>query len=69
MYQDICGKGLENEFVNYIACDTLDYQKRNSSKAVKKTLSIPEWLDVEATSRGVNFSAILQQALKDHLGL
>ena len=59
----------ENEFVNYNACDTLDYQKRNSSKAVKKTLSIPEWLDVEATSRGVNFSAILQQALKDHLGL
>lgn len=59
----------ENEFVNYIACDTIEYRKRNSNKAVKKTLSIPEWLDEEATSHGVNFSAILQQALKEHLGL
>ena len=36
------------EFINYIACDTLAYQKRNNNKAVKKTLSIPEWLNEAA---------------------
>jgi hypothetical protein len=39
------------------------------SHAVKKTLSIPSWLNVEAEKAGVNFSSILQQALKKQLGL
>ena len=39
------------------------YQKKHNSKAVKKTLSIPEWLNEEAISRGINFSQVLQEAL------
>lgn len=58
----------KNEFVNYIACDTIEYQKRNNNRAVKKTLSIPEWLNEAAIAKGLNFSAILQEALKAHLG-
>ena len=53
----------EGEFVNYIACDTMEYRKMYSSKAVKKTLTIPEWLNEEAVSIGVNFSQVLQEAL------
>ena len=53
----------EGEFVNYIACDTLEYCKRNNSKAVKKTLTIPEWLNEAATQMNVNFSQVLQDAL------
>ena len=56
-------------FVNYIACDTLIYQKRNNTRAVKKTLSIPEWLNEAATEAGVNFSQVLQEALLEKLGL
>ena len=41
----------------------LEYQKKHNSRAVKKTLSIPEWLNEEATARGVNFSQVLQEAL------
>lgn len=59
----------ENEFVNYIACDTLEYRKKNSTRAVKKTLSIPEWLNELATEKGINFSQVLQEALKTQLGL
>ena len=33
------------EFVSLIGCDTLEYRKRYGSKAVKKTLSIPSWLN------------------------
>ncbi len=46
-----------------------EYLKRNNSKAVKKTLSIPEWLNEEATAKGINFSAVLQEALKERLGI
>lgn len=53
----------DSEFANYIACDTLEYCKRNSSKSVKKTLTIPEWLNEAATQMNVNFSQVLQDAL------
>lgn len=58
-----------DEFANFVSCDTIEYQKRNNNKAVKKTLSIPEWLNEIATARGVNFSQVLQDALKNQLGL
>ncbi len=40
-----------------------------NNRFVKKTLSIPSWLNSEAENAGVNFSQILQEALKDRLGL
>lgn len=56
-------------FVNCVLCDTLEYQKRNNNKAVKKTLSIPEWLNELAINSGVNFSQVLQDALKSQLNV
>ena len=53
----------ENEFVVIIEFDMLEYQKKHNSKAVKKTLTSPQWLNEEATALGVNFSQVLQEAL------
>ena len=53
----------EQDFVNDIACDTIEYAKLHNNKAVKKTLTIPEWLNEEAMALGVNFSQVLQEAL------
>lgn len=66
-YKDIALNA--DEFINYIACDTLYYRKKNSNSAVKKTLTIPEWLNEEATALGVNFSQVLQEALMQKLRL
>lgn len=57
----------EGEFVNFIACDTLAYRKRFSNTAVKKTLTIPEWLNEEGIAMGINFSQVLQEALMQKL--
>lgn len=38
-------------------------------KAIKKTLTIPRWLNDLAESKGLNFSGILQTALKRQLGV
>ena len=59
----------KDEFVNIIACNTLEYQKKNNNKAVKKTLSIPEWLNELAVAANINFSQLLQDALKEKLNL
>jgi len=53
----------KNEHCIIIEFDMLAYKKRNNSKAVKKTLSIPEWLNEEAIDLGINFSQVLQEAL------
>lgn len=55
------------EFVSLIACDTLAYRRFYDNKAVKKTLSIPSWLNDMAERAGVNFSGVLQEALKQQL--
>lgn len=59
----------DNEFINYVSCDTMAYRKRYNNKAVKKTLTIPEWLNEEATALGINFSQVLQDALKKQLNI
>ncbi len=59
----------KGSFVNSILCDTLYYQRKNNNKAVKKTLSIPEWLNELATNAEVNFSQVLQDALKAKLNI
>ncbi len=56
-----------DSFLVIIEFDMAAYKKRTNSRAVKKTLSIPEWLNEEATSIGVNFSQVLQEALIEKL--
>jgi predicted RNase H-like HicB family nuclease len=56
-----------DQIVSLVSADTMDYRKQFDSKAIKKTLSIPAWLNTLAEGRGVNFSATLQKALKDEL--
>ena len=55
------------EFVNHVLADTTAWRKKYDSRAVKKTLSIPNWLNTLAEEAGVNFSQILQDALKERL--
>ena len=43
--------------------DKAAYDRKHNSRAVKKTLSIPEWLNEEALALGINFSQVLQEAL------
>ena len=57
----------ENAFLSLVACDTMEYRRFYSSKAVKKTLSIPAWLNTMAEREDINFSAVLQKALKAEL--
>ena len=59
----------KNEFVTYIVCNTTKYRRQFGTKAVKKTLSIPEWLNDAAIKENINFSQVLQEALKEKLNV
>lgn len=56
-----------DEFVSLVSCDTLEYRQFFDNRAVKKTLTIPSWLNTMSEKQGLNFSAILQNALKQEL--
>lgn len=58
-----------DETVSLIFADTTEYRRLYDNKAVKKTLSVPSWLNAMAERKGANFSAILQNGLKEFCGI
>ena len=40
---------------------------KSQTRYVKKTLSIPHWLNIAAEKEHINFSGVLQEALKERL--
>ncbi len=67
--KDVVPNEYENGFVSLISVDLDEYSKKYANKAVKKTLTIPAWLNTVAEEKNVNFSQILQDALTRHLGI
>jgi len=57
------------QFMSLIDVDMTAYMRRKNSKSVKKTLTIPSWLNEEAEAKNINFSSVLQDALKLRLGI
>lgn len=51
------------DFISLIEYDEAAYLRRTDNHAVKKTLTIPCWLDTLARERNINFSNVLQNAL------
>lgn len=59
----------EGSTVSLILADTEQYRRLHSDRAVRKTLTIPSWLNEAAEARSVNFSQVLQEALREKLSL
>lgn len=59
----------KNSFLVAIQFDEMEYLKKHSNISVKKTLSIPQWLNTAAMEKNINFSQTLQEALKAKLNI
>lgn len=59
----------EGAFVSLVEAWMPVVRDEMRNRAVKKTLTIPKWLNDRAEASGVNFSHVLQAALKDYLGV
>jgi len=55
------------QIISLVSADTLEYRKLWDNKAIKKTLTIPAWLNTFAEKENINFSEVLQKALKKEL--
>lgn len=53
----------EGAFVNMVSVDVDEYAKLHFEKSVRKTLTIPAWLNEAAMEKKINFSQTLQEAL------
>ena len=59
---DGCPSSTE-KFVNLISVNVNEYAKEHFERSVKKTLTIPTWLNDLAIEQNINFSQVLQEAL------
>lgn len=50
-------------FINMVSVDVESYAKEHFDKSVRKTLTIPAWINSAALEMGINFSQVLQEAL------
>ena len=60
-------KTAENEIIALIDVDLTAYRRRYDNRSVRKNCTIPNWLNMEAERQGINFSAVLTEALKKKL--
>ena len=57
----------ESDIVTLVDVDFDEYRRKHEMRTVRKNVSIPSWLNEEAESANINFSAVLQKALKAEL--
>ena len=56
-------------FASMIEADIEAYRKKMSKRSVRRNVSIPGWLNDEADKAKINVSKVLQEALKEELGI
>ncbi|MEN6384518.1 MAG: type II toxin-antitoxin system HicB family antitoxin [Phycisphaerales bacterium] len=56
-----------DDIITLVDIDFAEYRRKNDQRTVRKNLTLPSWLNVEAEKQGINFSKVLQEALLDRL--
>ena len=59
----------DNQIISFVTINLEEHRKKYENKSVKKTLSIPAWLNTMAEKENINFSQLLQKALMDTLNV
>lgn len=56
-------KDDDTAFVNLVCVNLDEYARAYDDKAIKKTLTIPAWLNSACENAGINYSKVLKDAL------
>ena len=57
----------DKDYLSLIQIDTIAYRAATDTKAVRKNVSLPQWMALSAEKRGLNCSQILQESLLQKL--
>lgn len=60
---------VETEFVSMVDIDFDAYRRAHDMRTIRKNVTIPSYLNDLAEQAGVNFSQVLQEGLKQRLGV
>lgn len=60
-------KEKEDDIISLVDVDFAEYRRKNDIRTVRRNVSLPSWLNVEAEKAGINVSSVLQRALKQEL--
>ena len=52
-----------------IKADTLAYRKMHDTKTIRRSITIPSWLDTLARERNINFSQLMRNAIRRECGI
>lgn len=67
--KDIQAELEDNECITFIEVFMPSIRMSQENKSVNRTVTLPAWLNAKALEYGVNFSAVLQDALKAKLNI
>ncbi|NDO45971.1 type II toxin-antitoxin system HicB family antitoxin [Clostridium sp. MD294] len=56
-------------YVSLVDVDITEYRKKVDNKAVRRNITLPNWLNVEAEKAHINVSKVAQEALIEKLGV
>ncbi len=59
----------DHSTIALVRADTLAYRRRVDTKAVRKSVSVPAWMDEMAKERNLNLSNLLQNAIRKELNM
>lgn len=68
-YHDFSKLISDKDFIQYIEADTDATRRREDQKAVNKMVTLPNYLVQLGKEHNINFSALLQKALKQELSI
>ena len=52
-----------------IKADTLAYRKQHDQKTIRRSVTLPRWLDSIAREHNINFSQLMQNAIRRECGI
>ena len=61
--------GEGKSFVSLVDVDLVTYRRMLDNKTVRRNVTLPNWLNLEAEKAQVNVSKVLQEALMSKLGV
>ncbi len=56
-------------YVSIVDVDTTEYRKKMENKSVRRNITLPNWLNLEAEKAHINVSKVAQEALMEKLGV
>jgi predicted RNase H-like HicB family nuclease len=54
----------DNEIVSLVDIDTEEYRRQNETRTIRRSVTIPRWLNEKAIKEKINVSAVLREELK-----